>query len=209
MCSSSSSGTRPDPCKVTSYEVVCGLFTQSRWRDWSSSPGDCSRPRCLETGDTDDVAGMVMGTAAWQQISGVLGLNCGRCPVHTVHPTPDRDSVFGKETLMMSHENKSCASYSYTTEQTNRKCEWECWCWCWLWLRALPPRLHDTWVGGSPCCVPLSRTMCSIIGNFIASIAPPSAPPRYRGDLTYIGQQPHYLSHQQPGSCKSFSYGDY
>ena len=61
---------------------------------------------------------MVMGMAAWQQISGVLGLNCGRCPVHTVHPTPDRDSVFGKEILMVSHENKtSCASYSEQNEQ--------------------------------------------------------------------------------------------
>ena len=63
-----------------------------------------------------------MGTAAWQQISGVLGLNCGRCPVHTVRLTPDRDSVFGKETLMMPHENKSCASYIYTI-QPNRGTE--------------------------------------------------------------------------------------
>ena len=83
--------------------------------------GDCSRPRCLESGDTDDVSGLVMGMAAWQQISGVLGLNCGRCPVHTVLPTPDRDSVFGKEILMVSHENKSCASYSYTIEQCEQK----------------------------------------------------------------------------------------
>ena len=67
-----------------------------------------------------------MGTAAWQQISGVLGLNCGRCPVHTVHPTLDRDSAFGKETLMMSHENKPTTQPNRRTESVSESVDVDC-----------------------------------------------------------------------------------